>query len=759
MLYEVEGGHIAGRLCGLAHNTDFSADCKQDRAVSHDSLPLRLRPDVIHADTTPTSSPSTISSTSISPDRDDLVEISSASSYDSDTGPLEQHRNPRRTSIGATPPSFQRCDFKHRIFVEGLLAVTTSFVETIWPLARETPRSSTEFNGAGVLPLRIFIQETCRRSKTSYSTLQIALYYLVLLKEVLPDLDFTREQPRESKVADRAPKNPQTLLGQSGEPSECRVMQCGRRMFMSALMLAAKYLQDRNFSCKAWAKISGLSCLEINQNEKAYLQSIEYRLHLKKEHFDNWSQVVVELCQSAKPQGSLDYLKIIRHLKPEIIHDSVNTKHFLNEIREGRYYPGCSYQLGSFCRDKNNPGPKSIRIPDKSEFMQTPFMQITCKPTLQAGVTVASRHPTRPRDQPPCATTHSCPPPRPVYVSTSTDLCPQFMQRPPDTKTLRTTFGDISHNLRTDLAISYSIRPDDKIPSASNVNYPNQPPRPRRNTRASTTLGEHTRSLLASPPPSPKSGPSSPDSALDSVFSDGAGMMSRSRSSSLSSALSFGSQRSFRYEVKAARHPSPLRSTVIAGANDVDSGYESQAEMIVLEQPSHFNALPDKSQAVAGHEKRKAPAGPTSSENNAAATLMMLSKSRVERSIISEAEKKMLIGKRTPKKRGEPKSLKPGHTSEHAKAKRQKERASSRKDKTHHLALDTASPAISWSSDSIVREFEEEKENQVGHKSWADTRKPVLTQDNPSKRRAQDAAGLAASMLRKELPRGRKLVI
>jgi hypothetical protein len=754
MPYEDEGGYTAGRFGGLAHNTSFPVDCKQDRAVSHDSLPLRLRPDAILTDTTPISSPSTISSTSISPDRDDLVEISSASSYDSDNGPPEQHRNPRRTSIGATPPSLQRCDFKHRIFVEGLLAVTTSFVETIWPLARETPRSSTEFNGAGVLPLRTFIQETCRRSKTSYSTLQVALYYLVLLKEVLPDLDFTREQPRESNVADRLPSNPQVLPGQSGKPSECRVMQCGRRMFMSALMLAAKYLQDRNFSCKAWAKISGLSCLEINQNERVYLQNIEYRLHLKKEHFDNWSQIVVELCQSAKFQGSLDYLKIIRCLKPEMIHDSVNTKHFLNEIGEGRYHPGCSYQFGSFYRDNNDPGPKSMRIPLTSEFMQTP-----CKPTLRAELNVAGRHPIRPRDQAPCATTHSCPPPRPVYASSSTDLCPQFMQRPPDTKPLQPPLGDILHNLRTDLAIRYSIRSDDKIPGASNASYLTQPLRLRRNTRASKTLGEHTQSPVASPPSSPKSISSSSDSTLDSVFSDGAGMMSRSRSSSSSPALSFGSQRSFRYEVKAAPHPEPLRSSAIAGANDVDSGYESQAEMVVPEQPSHFNAIPEKSQAVAGRAKRKAPAAPTSSENNAAATLMMLSKSRVERSIISEAENKMLTGKRTPKKRGEPKPLKPGHTSEYAKAKRQKERASSRKDKTHHLALDAASPATSWSLGSTARESEEEKENQVGHKSWADTRKPVLTQDNPSKRRAQDAAGLAASMLRKELPRGIRLVI
>jgi hypothetical protein len=38
-----------------------------------------------------------------------------------------------------------------------------------------------------------------------------------------------------------------------------RAKQCGRRMFLAALILSSKSLQDRNYSARAWSKISGLN--------------------------------------------------------------------------------------------------------------------------------------------------------------------------------------------------------------------------------------------------------------------------------------------------------------------------------------------------------------------------------------------------------------------------------------------------------------------------------------------------------------------
>ncbi len=58
-----------------------------------------------------------------------------------------------------------------------------------------------------------------------------------------------------------------------------RALQCGRRMFLAALILASKWLQDRNYSARAWSKISGLQVSEINDNERAFLAAVNWKLH------------------------------------------------------------------------------------------------------------------------------------------------------------------------------------------------------------------------------------------------------------------------------------------------------------------------------------------------------------------------------------------------------------------------------------------------------------------------------------------------
>lgn len=154
-------------------------------------------------------------------------------------------------------------------------------IETIWPLSvmscgRDT---SAEGKNQNLIGLRTFVQEVLRRSKTSYSTLQVALYYLVLIQSCLPRHDFTMEQHEDSQA--------------------CRAMQCGRRMFLSSLILASKYLQDRNFSARAWSKISGLKACEINMNEIAFLTAVNWKLHIPEPVFQRWTDVVLKYSPSS----------------------------------------------------------------------------------------------------------------------------------------------------------------------------------------------------------------------------------------------------------------------------------------------------------------------------------------------------------------------------------------------------------------------------------------------------------------------------
>ena len=158
-------------------------------------------------------------------------------------------------------------------------------IETIWPLSvlncgRDTALGAKQQNLIG---LRTFVQEVLRRSKTSYSTLQVALYYLILIQSSIPRHDFTMEQMEDS--------------------SACRAMQCGRRMFLAALILASKYLQDRNFSARAWSKISGLQTCEINTNELAFLSAVNWKLHIPEHIFHRWTDVVLRYSPSAHING------------------------------------------------------------------------------------------------------------------------------------------------------------------------------------------------------------------------------------------------------------------------------------------------------------------------------------------------------------------------------------------------------------------------------------------------------------------------
>ncbi|KAK4457522.1 hypothetical protein QBC42DRAFT_37459 [Cladorrhinum samala] len=200
--------------------------------------------------------------------------------------PVELRQNPRRTSNSATsrtgrPPTLVRQDDRKGTFVDNLIETSTHIVEAIWPTSSVV--SCKDSGNSTVLPLRTFIQETLRRSRTSYSTLQVALYYLILIKPRVPTHDFTMEQPDDNHAR--------------------QALQCGRRMFLSALILASKYLQDRNFSARAWSKISGLNTLEINQNEMAFVLAVNWNLHVTEEVYKRWAESVMKLTPTQPPSS------------------------------------------------------------------------------------------------------------------------------------------------------------------------------------------------------------------------------------------------------------------------------------------------------------------------------------------------------------------------------------------------------------------------------------------------------------------------
>lgn len=156
-------------------------------------------------------------------------------------------------------------------------------IETIWD--RDI---TVDGKNQNLIKLSTFVQTILTLSKASCSTLQAALYYLVLIQTCIPKEYFTVEQ---------------------------LCMKCGRRMFLAALIIAFKYLYDRSFSSRAWSEISGLEICEINASERAFIAAANWKFHIPKPVFRRWTDIVRE--HSTSPR----WRSIIPHLTPNLDSD------------------------------------------------------------------------------------------------------------------------------------------------------------------------------------------------------------------------------------------------------------------------------------------------------------------------------------------------------------------------------------------------------------------------------------------------------
>ncbi|KAK4699877.1 PHO85 cyclin-5, partial [Phenoliferia sp. Uapishka_3] len=211
----------------------------------------------------------------------------------SSQAPVEEERKTR--SAPALSP-------KDR-FVAGLVGASVIAIESIWGGPAVSPS-----NSPAVLPLQWFVKEVLRRSRTSCSTLQVALYYLHKARRDIRATVANAARVELGLVADSYPSPPMSP-NLSGEELAIKSEQiqdavvdasgsavlCGRRMFLAALIAASKYLQDKNYSNRAWAKISGLTTKEITDNERVFLGLLDYRLHLGAEDFDRWTDRLASL--------------------------------------------------------------------------------------------------------------------------------------------------------------------------------------------------------------------------------------------------------------------------------------------------------------------------------------------------------------------------------------------------------------------------------------------------------------------------------
>ena len=233
---------------------------------------------------------------------------------------------------------------------------TTHLPSPISPTTQPTPVTSPvashsaqpvvcQLQRCDITPIKGFVHEVLRRSRTSGTVLQTALCYLEAIRSRVPDLvrkekqafsssspvasddgrisqgevgiDYdtdldspilsTETSSSDSLLAtvrvnpishgadasfsmepgldtDKVPahKSKTDNISLPPLPPLPSPLLCPRRTFLASLILASKFMQDRCYSNRAWAKLSGLPPREIGRCERALGEALEWRLWVGK---------------------------------------------------------------------------------------------------------------------------------------------------------------------------------------------------------------------------------------------------------------------------------------------------------------------------------------------------------------------------------------------------------------------------------------------------------------------------------------------
>lgn len=139
-------------------------------------------------------------------------------------------------------------------------------INSIWP-----SDGSENKHDSNVLPLDFFVKEVINRSSAGTEVIQLALYYLhrarsdirtriAHYQKVKARFAELSLQYQKQQHATEYPSPPSSPLEEKYRHAGAEVVAaskdpvvCGRRMFLAALIIASKFLQDRTYSNRGWS--------------------------------------------------------------------------------------------------------------------------------------------------------------------------------------------------------------------------------------------------------------------------------------------------------------------------------------------------------------------------------------------------------------------------------------------------------------------------------------------------------------------------
>eukprot|EP00826_Nyctotherus_ovalis_P019899 TRINITY_DN1619_c0_g2_i11.p1 TRINITY_DN1619_c0_g2~~TRINITY_DN1619_c0_g2_i11.p1 ORF type:complete len:199 (-),score=19.45 TRINITY_DN1619_c0_g2_i11:193-789(-) len=80
------------------------------------------------------------------------------------------------------------------------------------------------------------------------------------------------------------------------------------RLLITSTVVAIKFSEDQYFDNSYYARVGGISCRELNKMERRFLLLVSYRLHVSREAFDKYLEVLEgkETVEEAKDEESSD---------------------------------------------------------------------------------------------------------------------------------------------------------------------------------------------------------------------------------------------------------------------------------------------------------------------------------------------------------------------------------------------------------------------------------------------------------------------
>ena len=296
--------------------------------------------------------------------------------------------------------------------------------------------SSTEQARGNAAPLKTFVHEVLRRSRTSCSVLQTALCYIEAIRPRISELIhqeqtgegirgeidhaervLSQDDPRlleppkevdidelidpvhfsssESQFGDDTPPTvrmlddsvltmPDTTAPYQNEKSRTSPedlptlpplpspLLCPRRTFLASLILASKFMQDKCYSNRAWAKLAGLPAREIGRCERALGEALGWRL---------WVGKMPAYCMLSRSQSAGDICRV--NNGANVSSDASSPA--ANVVRRSSTLPAAALSLSTVATQSADPSTKRLQgpwipTPEATAFEYSPTPTLSASP-------------------------------------------------------------------------------------------------------------------------------------------------------------------------------------------------------------------------------------------------------------------------------------------------------------------------------------------------------------------------------------------